>query len=90
MAPITAFMGAYWLPTPKVGELAPMHGLHLPVEARERVEDDARLDDMYKWHRARGIQAMHGSGRREDGRDYVRWCFAGSDAAAAFADEFKK
>jgi hypothetical protein len=48
-----------------------------------------RLDDMYAWHHARGIQAMHGRGRRdESGRDYVRWCFADPAIAAALAKEF--
>ena len=26
--------------------------------------------------------------RREDGRDYIRWCFADPGVAAEFADEF--
>jgi hypothetical protein len=34
-----------------------------------------QLDAMYDWHRTRGIPA-HGRGRREEGRDYIRWCFA--------------
>ena len=41
-----------------------------------------RLDTMYEWHRTRGIESHHGRGRRTDeGRYYVRWCFA--DAALA-------
>jgi hypothetical protein len=46
------------------------------------------LDAMYAWHHARGIQGMHGRGRREEGRDYIRWCFADAVLAAAFAREF--
>jgi hypothetical protein len=35
-------------------------------------------DVMHEWHRARGIEAMHGRGRRDEkGRNYIRWCFAG-------------
>jgi hypothetical protein len=48
-----------------------------------------KLDDMYEWHRARGIQDQRGRSRRdENGRDYVRWCFADPAMAAAFAKEF--
>jgi len=36
-----------------------------------------KLDDMYECHWARDIEAMRGSGRRdESGRFYVRWSFA--------------
>jgi hypothetical protein len=46
------------------------------------------LDAMYAWHHARGIQAMHGRGwRDENGRDYIRWCFADVQVVAAFANE---
>jgi hypothetical protein len=47
-----------------------------------------RLDAMHIWHSARGIQAMHGRGRREAGRDIIRWCFGDPETAAAFANEF--
>ena len=47
-----------------------------------------RLDAMYEWHRSRGIEAWDGRGRHEDDRDFVRWCFADPDLAAAFANEF--
>jgi hypothetical protein len=47
-----------------------------------------RLDDMTEWHRSHGVQPRHGRGRHEDDRDFVRWCFADPDAAAAFAAEF--
>jgi hypothetical protein len=49
-----------------------------------------RLDAMYVWHRTRGIQAMHGRGRRENGRDIIRWCFADPAIADAFTAEFVK
>ena len=47
-----------------------------------------RLNDMHEWHRARGIEPQRGRGRHEDECDYVRWCFADPDIAAAFAAEF--
>jgi hypothetical protein len=48
-----------------------------------------RLDTMYEWHRARGIESHHGRGRRTDeGRYYVRWCFADAALARAFAGKF--
>jgi hypothetical protein len=32
---------------------------------------------------------MYGRGRRdENGRDYIRWCFADPETAKAFASEF--
>jgi hypothetical protein len=49
-----------------------------------------KLDTMYAWHQTRGIEAMHGRGRRENGRDIIRWCFADWAVAQAFADEFKR
>jgi hypothetical protein len=48
-----------------------------------------RLDIMFQWHRARGLDVMNGRGRRdENGRNYIRWCFADADAVVVFADEF--
>lgn len=47
-----------------------------------------QLDRMYDWHRARGIEAYRGRGRREEGRDIIRWCFAHATTAAAFAAAF--
>jgi hypothetical protein len=48
-----------------------------------------RLDAMYDFHASHGIQAQRGRSRRdEDGRDYIRWCFADRKIAAAFAAEF--
>ena len=45
-----------------------------------------RLDAMYEWHRARGIRAMRGSGRRDaENRSYVVWCFLERKTAQAFA-----
>ena len=42
------------------------------------------------WHDARGIPAVRGQSRRENGRDYIRWCFADPAVAEAFADEFNE
>ena len=48
-----------------------------------------RLDDMYEWHWARDIEAMRGRGwRDENGRFYVRWCFANVITAQNFARKF--
>jgi hypothetical protein len=49
-----------------------------------------QLDAMYDWHRERGIEAHRGSGRREEGRDIIRWCFADEKTAANFAAAFGK
>jgi hypothetical protein len=47
-----------------------------------------RLDAMYDWHRERGIEVHRGSGRHEEGRDIIRWCFADQEMANAFAAAF--
>jgi hypothetical protein len=48
-----------------------------------------KLDVMHEWHRARGIEAMHGRGRRdENGRYCIRWCFADPTVASAFETQF--
>jgi hypothetical protein len=47
-----------------------------------------RLDDMHEWHRARDIEPRHGRGRHEDECDFIRWCFADPNIAAAFAAAF--
>ena len=47
-----------------------------------------RLDAMHNFHRTRGIQACLGLGRRDNGRDYLRWYFTRPTAADAFAAEF--
>jgi hypothetical protein len=39
-------------------------------------------------HDARGIPAIIGQSRRENERDIIRWCFADSEIAKAFASEF--
>jgi hypothetical protein len=45
-----------------------------------------KLDDMYNWHLIRDILFQRGRSRRdENGRDYIRWCFADAETAAAFA-----
>ena len=46
------------------------------------------LDAMHQFHARHGIQVQRGRNRREDGRDYIRWCFADPGVAAEFADEF--
>ena len=49
-----------------------------------------RLDAMYERRRAHDIQAMSGHGwRDENNRDYIRWCFADTGMAKAFAAEFQ-
>ena len=48
----------------------------------------AQLDVMHHFHRARGIQACIGRGRRDGGRDYLRWYFTRPAVANAFAAEF--
>jgi hypothetical protein len=49
-----------------------------------------RLNAMHDWHDARGIPAVRGQSRRENGRDYIRWCFANPAVAEAFASEFNE
>jgi hypothetical protein len=48
----------------------------------------AQLDAMHYFHRARGAQACLGLGRRDKGRDYLRWYFTRPTMAKAFATEF--
>jgi hypothetical protein len=48
------------------------------------------LDEMHEWHRARGIQAMHGRSRRDDSGWYVTWCFADSAMADSFRASFAR
>ena len=48
----------------------------------------SRLNAMHDWHDAHHIPAVRGQSRRENGRDYVRWCFADLATADAFAKEF--
>ena len=43
---------------------------------------------MHYLHRARGIQACLGPGRRDEGRDYLRWYFTRPSVAESFAAEF--
>lgn len=47
-----------------------------------------RLDAMYDFHAMYGIQAQHERGRRDNGRDYVTWCFADPAIANDFANMF--
>jgi hypothetical protein len=47
------------------------------------------LDAMYDFHARHGIQAQRGRSRRdENGRDYIRWCFADPAIAKSFATVF--
>jgi hypothetical protein len=48
-----------------------------------------RLDAMYDFHSRHGIQAKRGQGQYTKGRNFIRWCFADLETAAAFAAEFK-
>src|SRR5262249_43780171 len=45
---------------------------------------------MYDFHARHGIEVKRGHGRREHGGNFMRWCFAESAIAAAFASEFKR
>jgi hypothetical protein len=47
-----------------------------------------QLDAMHYFHHSRGIQACLGLGRREKGRDYLRWYFTRATMAVSFAAEF--
>jgi hypothetical protein len=45
-----------------------------------------RLNEMYDFHAQQGIRARVGLRRRdENGRDFIRWCFADPAIAEAFA-----
>jgi hypothetical protein len=47
------------------------------------------LDAMLEFHNRNGIRAINSTGRRdENGRDYIRWCCADQEIAAAFAVKF--
>jgi hypothetical protein len=48
----------------------------------------AGLDAMHYFHRARGIEACLGLGRRDEGLDYLRWYFTRPSVAESFAAEF--
>jgi hypothetical protein len=50
----------------------------------------SRLNAMHDWRDARGIPAVRGQSQRENGRDYIRWCFADPKLAEAFANEFNE
>ena len=47
-----------------------------------------RLDAMYEFHARHGIRAKRGHGRHDANGSVVRWCFADTAIAAAFAKEF--
>ena len=46
------------------------------------------LGAILAWHDSNGIPATLGRSRREDGKEYIRWCFADPDLAVEFADQF--
>lgn len=48
----------------------------------------SRLDAMYEFHAKRGIKPQRGHGKHDANGSVIRWCFADSDSAKAFADEF--
>jgi hypothetical protein len=43
---------------------------------------------MHDWHRSRAIEARQGRGQREEGHNFIRWCFADQQTAADFAAAF--
>jgi hypothetical protein len=43
---------------------------------------------MYAFHDQHGINAQRGHGKHSAEGDIIRWCFADSDLAAAFASKF--
>jgi hypothetical protein len=47
-----------------------------------------RLDDIYEFHRQRGILARTLPGRREGERDIAGWAFADKSTADEFAAKF--
>ena len=49
----------------------------------------SKLNAMHRWHEARGIRAIHSTGRRDEiNRDIIRWCFSDPVAAKEFAEVF--
>jgi hypothetical protein len=48
-----------------------------------------KLDAMYEFHARNNIRAQRGQGRHDADGSVVRWCFADSAIAAAFAKEFE-
>ncbi|MGB8561188.1 MAG: hypothetical protein WCD62_22505 [Pseudolabrys sp.] len=64
--------------TPEATERAYPHvvEMHVP-EGRFSPEIDAML----LFHARHGIQIQHGRSRHENGRDYIRWCFADAGVA---------
>ena len=47
-----------------------------------------KLDAMHQFHARHGVQVQHGRSRCEEGRDYIRWCFADPGIAVDFVDDF--
>jgi uncharacterized protein CbrC (UPF0167 family) len=49
----------------------------------------SKLNAMHRWHEARGIRAIHSTGRRDEiNHDIIRWCFSDPVAAKEFAEVF--
>jgi hypothetical protein len=48
----------------------------------------SRLNAMHAWPDARGIEAVRGQSRHENGRDIIRWCFADLGTAELFEKDF--
>jgi hypothetical protein len=48
------------------------------------------LDAMYEFHARYGIHAKRGQGQYTKGQNFIRWCFADREVAAAFAREFQQ
>ena len=47
-----------------------------------------RLDAMYEFHARHGIKPQRGQSRHDANSAVIRWCFADSELARAFAAEF--
>jgi len=48
----------------------------------------SRLNQMHDRHHERGIEAVRGQSRRENGCDIIRWCFADLATTTLFQKEF--
>jgi hypothetical protein len=67
----------------------PVSGHIDPKEIERGFPHIVEMYEMYAWHWARDLEAMRGRGwRDENGRFYVRWCFANLITARDFARKF--
>ena len=48
----------------------------------------SKLDAMYAFHTQHSVKPHRRRGRREEGRDIIRWCFADREMADDFAATF--